>query len=359
VFVCATMKAEEVLAPVLPAVAKSGHFAALRGINAWEDCRTAMVVGREQVSPQRLEDLARPFTVSDPEPFQAFGCYVRQTRGRRMRDGTVRPVEVEVHPDPRCQELLEQIREAEIVQAADRVRPIFNERSIVLLNELALDVTYDRIVTHREMVMDGNRFERAAARGAALPLSATELHRCFGDLWVSPVAAKHDLQRAVNGTKTQIIYTIWEMAPFDLAHYRRVGQSGRASPAAIRADAADPRAALESVVGPVEWFELDEPAEAKAPVNDHVSPIDAEPPEPAAQAPPTEVGPSAARSAGDLDLLERTVGAAARLADLSARLDYARPPTRWGDFADVTREQAWRARLTALHEAPLAAGGCR
>ena len=113
--------------------------------------------------------------MTDPEPFQTFGCYVKQTRGRRMRSGEVRPVEVEVHPDPRCQELLEQIREAEIVQAADRVRPIFNERSIVLLNELALDVTYDRIVTHKELAMDGNRFEQAAARGAALPLSATEL----------------------------------------------------------------------------------------------------------------------------------------------------------------------------------------
>ena len=192
VFVCATMGAEEVLAPILPAIARPGHFAALRGINAWEDCRTAMIVGREQVSPQRLEDMARPFTVTDPEPFQTFGCYVRQTRGRRMRSGEVRPVEVEVHPDPRCQELLEQIREAEIVQAADRVRPIFNERSIVLLNELALDVTYDRIVTHKELAMDGNRFEQAAARGAALPLSATELARCFPDLWPSPDAVKKD-----------------------------------------------------------------------------------------------------------------------------------------------------------------------
>src|SRR5688500_11666153 len=123
--------AEEILAPVLPAETRPGHFAKVRGINAWEDCRTAVIVGREQVSPQRLEGMTRPFTATDPEPFQTFGGYVRQTRGRRMRDGTVQPVAVEVHPDPRCQELLEQVREAEIIQAADRVRPIFNERSLV------------------------------------------------------------------------------------------------------------------------------------------------------------------------------------------------------------------------------------
>jgi len=364
VFVCATMGAEEVLAPVLPAIARPGHFAALRGINAWEDCRTAMIVGREQVSPQRLEDMARPFAVADPEPFQTFGCYVRQTRGRRMRSGEVQPVEVEVHPDPRCQELLEQIREAEIAQAADRVRPIFNERSLVLMNELALDVTYDRIVTHKELVMDGNRFEQAAARGAAVPLSASELARCFPDLWPSANAVKLDLKAKLNGVLFQIIFLFGKRPYLIRARYRRVGQPGRATPAVIRADAPDPRAALESVVGPVDVFEIEQAAEPAAeaapePVNTLVSQTGAAPPEPAAQAPPAEVAPPPAEPGEDLDQQLRIIAFADRLADLSSRLDYARPPHRWADVADVTREQAWRARMSALHEMPMAAGGFR
>ena len=52
----------------------------------------------------------------------------------------------------------------------------------------------------------------------------------------------------------------------------------------------------------------------------------------------------------DVDRLQRIVGSAGRLAGLSARLDYARPPYPWGDFTDAFREQAWRARLTALRE---------
>jgi hypothetical protein len=51
----------------------------------------------------------------------------------------------------------------------------------------------------------------------------------------------------------------------------------------------------------------------------------------------------------DIGGLQRIVGSADRLAGLSARLHYARPPHRWGDFTDVPREQAWRARMNALH----------
>jgi hypothetical protein len=113
-----------------------------------------------------------------------------------------------------------------------------------------------------------------------------------------------------------------------------VGQRGRASPALIRADAPDPRAALEAVVGPVDWFEMDEPVQAEAPpVNGGIPPIAADPPEPSAQAPP------AADPVEDLDQQQRIVASAGRLADLSARLDAARPPHRWGDFTDVRREQ--------------------
>jgi hypothetical protein len=43
-------------------------------------------------------------------------------------------------------------------------------------------------------------------------------------------------------------------------------------------------------------------------------------------------------------------GSVGRLAGLSARLDYARPPHRWGDFTDALRERDWRARLAALRE---------
>lgn len=243
-----------------------------------------------------------------------------------MRSGEVRPVEVEVHPDPRCQELLEQIREAEIVQAADRVRPIFNERSIVLLNELALDVTYDRIVTHKELAMDGSRFEQAAARGVALPLSATELARCFPDLWPSADAVKKDLQRNLRGDISQIELLFGKCPLLKRARYWLTSSQRCPTPALIRADAPDARAALEAVVGPVHrWkFEDEEPPQAAVqaePENGVISQIDADPAEPAGSVVPFP--PSASK---ELYRLQRIVSAAGRLADLSGRLERARPP---------------------------------
>ena len=114
----------------------TGHFGALRGINRYDECETAMVVGRELVSPQALERQTRPFTTDDAELFVPHGRYVPQSRVRRMRDGSKEVETVDVHPDPRCQAVLEQIREAEIVQAVDRVRPIFNRRTVYLLTDI-------------------------------------------------------------------------------------------------------------------------------------------------------------------------------------------------------------------------------
>jgi len=111
-----------------------------------------------------------------------------------MRDGSVQPVEVEVHPDPRVQELLEQIREAEVLQAADRVRPIFNQRHITLMNNLCLDITYDRIRTHRELVAGGTRWERAWQASGIIPLGATDLHKAHPRIFRSKSIAEDALK---------------------------------------------------------------------------------------------------------------------------------------------------------------------
>jgi hypothetical protein len=71
----------------LPEHVASAHFGALRGLNSFEHCATAVVMGREQPSAQAIEALTRPFCATDAEPFIPIGEYVLQSRGRRMRDG--------------------------------------------------------------------------------------------------------------------------------------------------------------------------------------------------------------------------------------------------------------------------------
>ena len=170
-------QAEEVLRPDLPPHVQTAHFGALRGLNSYEHCETAVVMGREQPSAQAIEALTRPFCATDAEPFIPIGEYVLQSRGRRMRNGGANVAEVQVHPDPRCQAMLEQVREAEIAQAIDRVRPVFNRRRIIVLTNVALDLTVDHALTWPEL--RPGKFAYAFARHGVLPLSAGDLCRAF------------------------------------------------------------------------------------------------------------------------------------------------------------------------------------
>jgi hypothetical protein len=265
-------QAEEILRPDLPPNVHTAHFGALRGLNAYEHCETAVVMGREQPSPQAIEALTRPFCATDAEPFIPIGEYVLQSRGRRMRNGGPNVAELQVHPDTRCQAMLEQVREGEIAQAIDRVRPVFNRRRIVVLTKVALDLTVDHALTWPEL--RPGKFAYAFARHGVLPLSAGDLCRAFPTLWPTAKEAENAVAYLDKNTlKTPNEDSIWSIqgifADLLRASYRRKGQRGRSARALIAAALPDPRAVLERLVGELTEFHLDRaarsPAEAGAP----------------------------------------------------------------------------------------------
>ena len=240
------------------------HFGALRGRNAWQDCPSAVILGQNALSVRDVEDLARAWLALDPAPFHSAdlpmpadwpvqGWPYRCTRMRRLRDGSVSPVEVAIHPDPRVQAVLEQVREAEVVQAADRVRPVFNRRRLVLMNSLVLDVTYDRVMTHKELVAGGTRWERAMAATGIVPLNATELHAMHPGIFPSKAVAADWLKRpGLRGGISQIELHLRFAPP---CRYRPKGRSGTPSRVLIDPERhPDPRAALEAVAGPLALF---------------------------------------------------------------------------------------------------------
>ena len=255
-------QAEEVLRPDLPPHVQTAHFGALRGLNSYEHCETAVIMGREQPSAQAIEALTRPFCATDAEPLIPIGEYVLQSRGRRMRNGGANVAEVQVHPDPRCQALLEQVREAEIAQAIDRVRPVFNRRRIIVLTNVALDLTVDHALTWPEL--RPGKFAYAFARHGVLPLSAGDLCRAFNSLWSSLKEAENALAYLRNTLKTPNNESIWRIQGIfeDLlrATYRRKGQRGRPARALVSAALPDPRAVLESLVGELTEFHVERPS---------------------------------------------------------------------------------------------------
>jgi hypothetical protein len=238
----------------------AAHYGALRGKNKHEHQRRVVEVGPESMSIRDLEDIARAFIADDPQPFVSMDAPAppnwgyrywpyKATQMRRMRDGSLSPVEVEVHPDPRCQRVLEQIREAELVQGIDRVRPIFNIREGVLMNELCLDVTYDEICTHRELLRGGNPLQRAYLASGILPLGAKYLHAAHPGQFPTEKAAARMLEKYPPNVNRNVIYRPGVFV------FRAEGQRGRDSRAIIDlARHADPRAALTAVIGQLALF---------------------------------------------------------------------------------------------------------
>src|SRR5215470_12050502 len=109
--------------------------------------------------------------------------YPKRLRSYTMRDNSRREVRVKVHPDRRVQAVIEQIREAEMLQAIDRLRLIHSPRkkTVVILCNIPLDIPVDALVTWRELVGDGRlaqALEACEENGwEALPLAAKELTR--------------------------------------------------------------------------------------------------------------------------------------------------------------------------------------
>jgi hypothetical protein len=263
-----TKRAEEAMRAdgLLPADTMTAHYGALRGSNAYEHCEAVVAAGRESLSIGALERLARTFMADDPMPFVSMAAKAppdwawqpwpyRVTRMRRMRNGTLRPVEVEVHPDRRVQRVLEQLREAEILQSIDRVRPVFNRRDVIVMNELVLDLSYDRVLSHQDLVAGGDRVDRAWSLTGVLPETPADLVRAFPHLFGSVDTAARALRESrEKGGQTLKGYSIWDLPVF---FYRRYGQRGRMARARIAPWHADPRAALEAVIGPVKEFKAE------------------------------------------------------------------------------------------------------
>ncbi len=163
-----------------------------------------VVVGREQPLEQ-AEAIARALHANDPESIMTLdhsswrdGKMYFQSRRYRLRDTSIRVAEVRVHPDPRGQRVLEQIREREIEQAIDRIRLVHNVESkhVYILCNIPVDITVDRLMTWQEMQAGGSRLEQVAAEDGIVPLTGRALFRMRPDLWPSEKAAQHDLDRS-------------------------------------------------------------------------------------------------------------------------------------------------------------------
>jgi hypothetical protein len=139
------------------------HFGSIRGTNEFEDHEVVIILGREQLSPRDAERLAKAVWY---DTNQRIYCIPAGGRGQvqypyllrhyTMRDGSRSQVQVRVHPDPRVQAVVEQVREAEMLQAIDRLRLIhcLRKKIVVILCNIPLGLPVDDLVTWRQLAGD-------------------------------------------------------------------------------------------------------------------------------------------------------------------------------------------------------------
>ena len=264
----------------------TAHFGALRGLNHWEQFSAIIVIGREQTSPAALEGPGRALAARAGDVFHPMALGERlpvERRGLRLRKGGAVAVDVERHPDPWADCVLRQIREAEVLQALDRVRPHYKPDPVrvTLLCPLALDVTVDEVKPWAEVRRGGSKVARAVASGV-LPLSATEAATAFPHLWAYPKAALRDSE--FTALRYEIEGGVWlghspkenlylefvpSKAPAVLVTYRRPSEGGRGGSrtvfrALVLASAGNALAVLVEVMGPVEGFQIEAMNQAAA-----------------------------------------------------------------------------------------------
>ena len=180
-------------------------------------------------------------------------------------------VDVSVHPDPRAQALLEQVRERELEQAVARLRLVHRDRpaTVYLLSNIPLNLEVTTVTTWNALARD--REAEACHRWAGVWLaSASERAKAAPDLWATAEAAETDggggkgyanpSNYNLEGLRTPFsAYPGWHLiarhhAAVTLVEYRYPGQRGSAHkafvPGHVWCDEAA-RANLEAVTGPV------------------------------------------------------------------------------------------------------------
>lgn len=261
ILLAAPKKVLRVLKPHLNENVHTAHFGKLRGLNKHKDCNVCIILSREQPRAKDVEDRARALLSRSNRNFNGGLEYSKLPRNRRLRGNKVEEVLVDIHPDDIAQRVLEQSRERESEQAIDRIRSIRAKepKTIFILCDVPLDITVDQTLRWQDLKRGGTKFDRALKKvdGKAFPLSASEMRRMFPDIWETEDQAKGDIRRngGVKGVET-LIRLYKENDPFYSVEYRISENQKKWSRALIAAPQDNPRAALESLIGPVKSFNI-------------------------------------------------------------------------------------------------------
>jgi hypothetical protein len=212
----AVISYKEVVGQLTPRLREKGirfaHFGALVGLNALQDCKRPLIIGRPEAAPLAVEAMARALNLDSPEPLNLTGSYERVLRCYELADGSRPGVLVSVHPDPLVQAVVSSIREGERIQALDRVRTVRPDQTgktvFIACNVPIPGLVVNELTTADELLSKGpdRRLARVFDDLGALPLSVNGDHLAAmaPDFFPTVKAAEHALKRAPVAVKNQV-----------------------------------------------------------------------------------------------------------------------------------------------------------
>jgi hypothetical protein len=178
----------------IPHLHEVTNFKAHRGIDRWNGISRLLIYGRTRPNEESIEQFAMAVTGRYIEHQE----YVKEQRGFTMIDGSRRGIEVDKHPDPFCDQVLQMIADDELVQAVGRARGVNrtadNKVQVIVMANRVLPVAVSKVVGSEELYP--NRIEVALARNEGVIVgNANVLSEKHPDLWSTENAYKQDIHR--------------------------------------------------------------------------------------------------------------------------------------------------------------------
>lgn len=258
---------------------ETGHFNAIAGKDGWGKVRSLFVVGWTLPPTVAVEGFAEAITGDVIEPLPN-GEYLRGDAVRLVRgaDGVYSvPCEALFHPHPVAEMLRHLICEEGLYQAVERARRVTrgpdNPGDIYVLNAAPLPIPIDGLIDADEVLYPSPEAEMLAMGGLAFE-GAASAATAYPSLWLTPKAAERAMfkhREKINSPFTQIESLLGcrgddpeidhlgkgtpSSAKLVRVQFRRQGPKLKREQALYdprRID--DPRAAIEALLGPIEWF---------------------------------------------------------------------------------------------------------
>jgi hypothetical protein len=256
----------------LPGV-EVAHFNNVAGRDEWKNKRVLFVIGRPLPRSDEVRRIAaaitgKPVEVAEPH---------KESRGVLMRDGSTAAIEVRAYANPAAEAVVQAITQAELIQAAGRLRGVNrtaeNPCDLWLFADVVLPLEVDELLDW-DSIAPGP-VERMACRGIVLT-SPADAAKAYPDLFSTPKAAEHAIKRFGLGkddfppNSLRILLSKGNGGEIPLKFAYRPpgrGQQTRIGWAAPGSDAEDVWRWLEDRLGELAMFEVVEPPEPDPPAS--------------------------------------------------------------------------------------------